>query len=142
MRNTTWMLMMALAMTIGAAGCGSDDNDNSPMAPPVDTAPPVLPNGLTVTYDPASSEVAVSWNPNTTDPDFAGYLVSRTVVGETEVLVDEPMKTTVYVDSVVGLGDKFTYRVSSVDASGNVSAAAVVNLQIELPGPPPELYNL
>jgi hypothetical protein len=133
MRNTTWMLMMTLAMTIGVAGCGSDDNDNSPVAPPVDTAPPVLPSGLAVTYDPASLEVVVSWNPNTTDADFAGFLVSRTVVDTTEDLVDAPVLATEFVDNVQGVGREITYRVSSVDEVGNVSAAATVDLAIQVP---------
>lgn len=134
MRNTTWMLMMALAMTIGAAGCGSD-NDNSPVAPPVDTAPPMLPSGLTVTYVPASLEVVVSWDPNTTDADFAGFLVSRTVAGVTEDLVDAPQATTEFVDNVLGVSRVLTYRVASVDATGNVSAAATVDVSIEVPNP-------
>lgn len=141
MRNTTWMLMMALALTIGAAGCGSDD-DNSPVAPPVDTAPPVLPTGLAVTYDPASLEVVVTWEPNTTDADFAGFLISRTVVGATEDLVDEPVDTTEFVDSAMGVGREITYRVSSVDETGNVSAAATVDLQIEVNNPRPQLNEL
>ncbi len=139
MRNTTWMLMMALAMTIGAAGCGSDDNDPSPVAPPVDTAPPALPSGLAVTYDPATLEVVVTWDPNTTDADFAGFLVSRTVSGETEDLVDEPQNTTEFVDSVQNSSREATYLVSSVDETGNISAAATVELHVDVPSPRPQL---
>jgi hypothetical protein len=141
MRNTTWMLMMALAMTIGAAGCGSDDN-TSPVAPPVDTAPPALPSGLAVTYDPASLEVVVTWDPNTTDADFAGFLVSRTVCDTTVDLVDEPMNSTEFVDNVQSVGRDLTYRVASVDETGNVSAAATVELLIEVPATRPQPNEL
>jgi hypothetical protein len=135
MRNTTWMLMMALAMTIGAVGCGSDDNDNSPVAPPVDTAPPALPSGLAVTYDPATLDVVVTWDPNTTDADFVGFLVSRTAAGATERLVYEPLNETAFTDNALGVGRTLTYRVFSVDETGNVSAAATVDVQIEVPTP-------
>jgi hypothetical protein len=138
MRNTTWMLMMALAMTIGAVGCGSD-NDSSSVAPPVDTAPPVLPSGLAVTYDAATLDVVVSWDQNTTDADFAGFLVSRTAAGVTEELSDLPQVTNQFVDNVMGVCRTLTYRVASVDEVGNVSAAATVNLTIEVPRPRQQL---
>jgi hypothetical protein len=141
MRNTTWMLLMALAMTIGAAGCGSD-NDNSPVAPPVDTAPPVLPNGLAVAYDPVTLDIVVSWNPNTTDADFAGFIISRTVVGETETLVDEPVDATEFIDNATDVGREITYLVSSVDQVGNVSAAATVDVSIVVPQPRPFINQL
>jgi hypothetical protein len=142
MRNTTWMLMIVLAMTIGAAGCGSDDNDISPAAPvvpvdPVDTAPPALPRGLTATYDPVNLEVVVTWNPNTTDADFANFLLTRASAGQEErrCVAMNPrsavLETTEFVDSVQGdLGRLVTYRIASLDETGNMSAAAVVEVQI------------
>jgi hypothetical protein len=136
MRNTTWMLMLALAMTLGAVGCGSDDNTNLPVAPPIDTAPPVLPTGLAVAFDPATLAVVVTWDANTTDADLAGYLVSRTVVGTTQELVDTPIASTEFVDNIQGSGFKATYSVAAVDESGNVSAAVSAEVQIEAPADP------
>jgi hypothetical protein len=136
MRNTTWMLMMALAMTLGAVGCGSDDDTNLPVAPPIDTAPPVLPSGLAVAYDPTTFAVTVTWDENTTDVDLAGFLVSRTVVGTTEELVDTPIAATEFVDNIQGSGFKATYSVAAVDESGNVSAAVSAEVQIEAPTNP------
>jgi hypothetical protein len=141
MRNTTWMLLMALAMTIGAVGCGSD-NDNSPVAPPVDTAPPVLPSGLAVAYDPLTCNVVVTWSPNTTDADFAGFIISRTAVGQTETLVDEPITQTEFVDNAMGAGREITYRVASVDETGNVSAAATVAISVLVPERHPNVDQL
>lgn len=132
MRNTTWMLALALVAMIGATGCGSDDNTPLPSAP-IDTAPPVLPSGLLVSYDATTYDVVVSWDPNTIDLDFAGFLVTRTIAGETVELINQPENVTTYEDNLQGIGRDVIYRVYSVDETGNVSAAANVNVQIDLP---------
>ncbi len=64
------------------------------------------------------------------------------MVGSTEVLVDEPLDATEFVDCAVGVGRELTYRVSSVDETGNVSAAATVDLQIEVRNPRLQLDDL
>jgi hypothetical protein len=119
-------LISVLALTFMVVGCGSDDD--SPAAPAVDTAPPALPGGLQADYAPHQDVVTVTWDANVTDADFAGFLVSR---GDYDLdpveLVDAPQAANSFQDSDLdGAGRQVTYYVSSVDESGNVSAAATV----------------
>jgi len=68
-------LACVTALALVATGCGSDD-DSSPTAPVVDTAPPALPANLAVAYDQAQDLAVVSWAPNSTITRFAGFPVS------------------------------------------------------------------
>ncbi len=130
-------LTCVTALAILAAGCGSDD-DSSPAAPivddQVDTAPPALPSNLQAVYDRAHG-CSVSWAQNTTDADFAGFLVSRTAAGAEPVeLVDQPIRANQIQDpDVAGAGGELTYSVRSVDTSGNVSAASTVVVEFDAP---------
>ncbi len=124
------------AVAFLAVGCGSDD-DGSPTAPVVDTAPPALPSNLQAVYDEAQAAAVISWDPNTTDADLAGYLVSRASYNRYPVeLVSAPQSETRFEDAdVASCGRQVTYHIFSVDQSGNVSAAATVALEFE---PDPE----
>ncbi len=120
-------LMCLTALTFAATGCG--DDDSNPVAPAVDTAPPVLPSGLDLQYVAADRAVTVSWDQNVTDADFAGFLVSRAICNNEPVaLVNEPQTTPYYTDNDLAVGSLVTYFISSVDESGNISAAATIVL--------------
>jgi len=130
-------LLCITAMTFVVVGCGSDD-DSSPAAPVVDTAPPALPGGVSAQFSAANQSASVSWDQNVTDNDFAGFLVSRGSYDmDPEALVDEPQVGNSYQDSDLdGAGRQVTYYVYSVDNSGNVSAAATVSVEMpEAPAP-------
>jgi hypothetical protein len=122
-------LLCVAALTFAVTGCG--DDDSSPTAPAVDTAPPALPSGLTADYAPGSDSATLSWDPNTTDSDFAGFLVSRSSYDmDPEALVSEPQAASSYEDDdLASVGRLVTYWVYSVDRSGNVSAAASLTIE-------------
>ena len=131
MKNSKWALICAaLALfTVAVAGCGSD-NDNPAAVQAIDTAPPVLPTGLSVSFADAAHQAYLQWDANTVDADLAGYLVTRSTYTETVELVTTPQVETAFVDTVADLGPEVTYYVYSVDTTGNVSAAAAVTLQL------------
>jgi hypothetical protein len=134
MKITKWTLLVLALVAIAAAGCGSDDD--TPTAPlPVDTAPPVLPTGLEVSYNARTQELTLLWNENTTDADFAGFLLTRTAFGETVELITTPADETTFVDDLGTVGRAAQYRVYSVDTTGNVSAAAAINFAVDVPEP-------
>ncbi len=119
------------ALAFLAVGCGSDDD--SPTGPVVDTAPPALPSNLQAVYDEAQAAAVISWAPNTTDADLAGYLVSRASYDLDPVeLVSAPQSANQFQDAdVASCGRQVTYYISAVDESGNVSAAATVALEFQ-----------
>jgi len=131
-------LMCLTALTLLTVGCGSD-NDSSPAAPVVDTAPPALPSGLDAAYASGQQSATISWDLNVTDSDFEGFLVARGSYDlEPVVLVDEPQAANSFEDdSLMGVGRRVTYYIYSVDTSGNVSAASTVSVDLsdEAPGP-------
>lgn len=130
--KTRILSLICLTALTFAAGCG-DDDDQNPAAPIVDTAPPALPGGLVVNYDPAQQTALVAWNANVTDSDLAGYLVSRGSYDLTPTaLVSDPQTANAYEDSdLAGCGRQVTYYVYSVDTNGNVSAAATIAVDRE-----------
>ena len=129
-KNLILTLLCIAAMTFVVVGCGGDDD--SPAAPAVDTAPPALPSGVAVQYSPAQQSANLSWDQNVTDSDFAGFLVSRGSYDlEPVELVTQPQAANSYLDSDLdGAGRQVTYYIYSVDESGNVSAAASIDIDM------------
>jgi len=121
-----FMALVLVALAVFAVGCSSDD----PVTPPdnnIDTAPPAVPSDLSATF--AGSQTTISWAPNTVDPDLAGYTVSRSNNGDTEILVEMALVNS-FADPAPRAGTS-TYHVSAVDLAGNHSAVASVTLTIE-----------
>jgi fibronectin type 3 domain-containing protein len=96
---------------------------------PVDTFPPAVPTGLSVT--PAPNSIELSWERNT-EPDLAGYRVYRAMGdGEFEKLA-EVNAVPSYSDRDVQAGRNYRYAVSAVDKAGNEgerAASAAVTMQ-------------
>lgn len=130
MKNSKWALICAALALIAMAVAGCSSDDNNPAAPQaIDTAPPVLPTGLSVTYADANHQAYLQWDENTVDADLAGYLITRSTYTQTVDLVTTPQAENAFVDTVANMGPEVTYYVYSVDTTGNVSAAATVTLQ-------------
>lgn len=124
---TTLAVLAALAL----AGCGS--SSKAPTA--IDTAPPQAPTGLVVWS--AGSSVVITWAPNTTDADFAGFVVRRIARGTNVMLVEAPADVTEYADAAPLRGTVNTYSVSAVDDAGNWSAYATISVDLSAPSPAP-----
>ncbi len=131
-------LMCLTALEFLTVGCGSDD-DSSPAAPVVDTAPPALPSGLDASYASRQQAATISWDVNVTDSDFDGFLISRGSYDlEPVVLVDEPQTANSFQDnSLEGAGRQVTYYIYAVDTNGNVSAASSISLDLSDDAPEP-----
>jgi fibronectin type 3 domain-containing protein len=74
-----------------------------------------------------ASEGAISliWEANA-EPDLAGYLVLRGVVGDPPgPLMDVPIGATTYRDATVKAGVRYGYLVIAVDKAGNRSEPSV-----------------
>jgi len=129
-RKNTLVLLTALTALALAAGCGS--STSVPTA--IDTAPPASPTGLTVSRTPAG--LLLSWEPNTTDADYAGFVVRRTVNGNETLLIGTPTDVIECVDPAPIPACLNRYEVSTVDQSGNESAFAcvLVDLSVSVPG--------
>ena len=111
-----------------AVGC-SDDSSPVATPAPVDTAPPAVPANLQVDY--ASHQALVQWAANTTDADLAGYIVSRESGASTVALIDTPTMINSYTDPNPVNGVSY-YHVYAVDESGNQSAVASIQLNVEV----------
>jgi len=92
-------------------------------ATPSDTFPPAPPKGLAA----VATEGAISliWEANA-EPDLAGYIVLRGVVGDPPgPLMDAPIAATTYRDSAVKAGVRYGYLIIAVDKAGNRSGPSV-----------------
>lgn len=119
--TTLTMLLLVAALTTLAGCSGADSGTDSVVGPrsAIDTAPPAVPTGLSATS--GRSTVKLSWRPNTTDPDFQGFLVYRVAFDQTWPLNETPVQDPRYVDAAPLRGYAI-YAVTSVDAQGNESA--------------------
>ncbi|MFH1842548.1 MAG: hypothetical protein ABIF77_05025 [bacterium] len=127
-------IILALA-ALTAGGCSSDSS-STPTA--IDTAPPEIPTGLEI--EMTGTVVHLAWAPNTTDADFAGFVVDRTVNGTTVALVEMPQNVTEITDNEAPYGLNI-YAVSAVDQNGNESAFATINVMVEPERSPGHLYK-
>lgn len=120
MKKTTILTIgVGLAAALLLGGCSTADSPTAPTRAALDTAPPAVPTGLNAAA--GRSAVKLSWQPNTTDPDWAGYHVYRLAFGSTWPLTSEPVTETRFLDRAP-LAGYATYAVTSVDALGNESA--------------------
>ena len=103
-----------------------------------DLFPPARPSGLEAVPGEAvpdiaagnrsaSSSIDLSWTPNT-DADLAGYFVYRQEISSTGSLAGAairlnptPLAGPAYRDQTAVTGQRYAYRVTAVDASGNES---------------------
>jgi hypothetical protein len=108
----------------------------SPTSPPVtmlmrDTFPPAAPTGLAAipaSLTPADRSIDLSWEPNT-DSDLAGYIVYRQQILSTGAFAGPPTRLNStpiigpsFRDQTATPGQRYAYRVTAVDSSGNESA--------------------
>ena len=92
-----------------------------------DTFPPAIPSGLAAVANPASDtnkqpSIDLSWDPDT-DADLAGYLVYRQTgtSGEFTRLTPTPVTPAAFSDLTATPGQRYTYRVTAIDTTGNES---------------------
>jgi uncharacterized protein len=90
---------------------------------PIDSIPPTIPTGLSGTAND-SGRIDLKWLPNT-EKDIYGYYVYRCNVKgeEMSILTKEPLRSTVFVDSVSLLmtNPKVYYAIAAVDQRYNQS---------------------
>jgi len=124
--KTIVTLALITALSIVSIGC-SDSTDPVAIDPPVviDTAPPAVPANFELAYD--GGVVTLSWEENTTDADFDGYILSRDNNGDITDLVSTRGFFLSYTDTpAMGLN---IYQIYAVDLVGNQSAVASVSYQ-------------
>ena len=120
-------LICILPLLLGLAGCSSNSSNGNhptaPAAPLADTSPPAAPVGLSALNE--GRQVKLAWQENVSDPDLAGYRVTRTARGQTI-----PLSVTLQTENHFIDGSPFaglaTYAVQAVDSEGNESAAALI----------------
>lgn len=120
-------LLAILALGLLLSGCSDDD---SVVAPHVDTTPPVIPTGLVCCAGDGYAKI--SWDANVIDNDLLGYKLYRTASCQTWTLTPTPITETQYVDRAPVLNEA-VYMVTSVDLNGNESAHARVVLACQGP---------
>ncbi len=87
----------------------------------VDTTAPAMPTGLSVDLVPTGSALNVSWNANT-EPDLTFYNVYRSMDAITYTRATQiPAGTEYYVDTGLGNGLTYFYRISAEDYVPNES---------------------
>jgi hypothetical protein len=87
-----------------------------------DGTPPPPVAGLTAT--PTREGISLTWSPSSV-PDLAGYLVYRSYdQNEYEVMTQQLLSETNYLDRDVLSGVSYSYSVTAVDYSGNESPLA------------------
>lgn len=114
------LTVILVAAGLALAGCSGD---GAPLSPDtraaLDTAPPAVPTGLSAAA--ANAAVKVAWLPNTTDPDFAGFMLYRLAFGQAWPLLDAPTQATSFLDQSP-LNRPCSYAVAAIDVNGNESA--------------------
>lgn len=91
-----------------------------------DIFPPAIPSGLAAVPNPASGtnkqpSIDLSWQPDT-DADLAGYLVYRSLgSGEFTRLTPTAITAPAYSDITAAPGQRYSYRVTAIDTTGNES---------------------
>jgi plastocyanin len=102
-----------------------------PPPPPPDTTPPPTPTGFVATA--ADGTVTLDWN-DSTAPDLANYVVERRVGAGAWSAIASPAAS-VYTDVAVTNGTTYSYRVTAVDTTGNISGST--NIASATPVAPP-----
>jgi hypothetical protein len=107
---------------VQTAACVDIDGSPCSVGPP-DTDPPAAPGLLSASSGPRS--VSLDWPDNTTDADWAEFLVYRsTVSGSGYSLVASGLSASQYTDTGLEAGVPVYYVVTSRDMSGNESGTS------------------
>lgn len=104
----------------------------TPPATP-DTTPPGAPAATVATA--SDSSVTIDWA-DSTAPDLSNYVVQRQTGGGAWTTIGSPVAS-VFIDTAVVNGTTYSYRVTAVDMTGNVSAAGTVVVATPVAPPPP-----
>jgi hypothetical protein len=90
---------------------------------PKDIFPPAPPRSLAAVW--SNGGISLNWEPNT-EPDLAGYIVLRgeAAGGALQRLMEEPVRSTTWLDTTGRAGVRYVYAVVAVDSATppNVSA--------------------
>jgi len=116
-------LLLVLCLTINA--CSDSDSPGTITA--IDTAPPALPTGLQSVSE--NNIIKISWDPNTTDSDFSGFLVYRMAYDQTWLLTPVAISATKFIDPAP-LPGRCTYGITSIDTNGNESARTLLFIDV------------
>lgn len=103
-------------------------------APAPDTTRPAAPSAVTPSAPTTAGQVTVAWKPASDNVAVKNYNVYRATTGATPVLLDTTSTaTTSFTDTSVEAATSYTYQVSAIDASGNVSAPSPESATITIP---------
>jgi uncharacterized protein len=107
-----------------------DDNHSlDPSGDETDYTPPAKPQNLQ--FKVLDYGVVLTWDNNTLDPDFHGFLVYRVVDRKIVELTWSPITENLFTDRLPVKGKKNEYRVIAVDSRGNQSEDSRVQMYIE-----------
>lgn len=115
------------ANNLGDSGTGTD------VSTLIDTTAPAALLNLRVTAVTPTS-IAIAWDASAA-PDLAGYKVERSVNGAGFTTLSALQSPTTYTDNTAAAGSTYTFRVTAIDNSNNVSQPATVTLSIAPPPP-------
>jgi plastocyanin len=103
-------------------------------APPTtpDTTAPAAPGATVAT--PSDASVSIDWA-DSTAPDFSNYVIQRQVDGGAWTTIGSPVAS-IFIDTGVTDGTSYSYRVTAVDMTGNVSGAGTVVVATPVAAPP------
>ena len=128
--NILKILFCIILMTVLATGCGSDDSVTTPTPDPIDTVPPAVPTSFNAEFNADKGQVVLGWAANTTDVDYAGVRLTRTVGDQTIELLSSPRQIRNYQDTNPFRGLN-VYSLIAVDETGNESAVATVSITLQ-----------
>lgn len=111
-------------------------------ASPSDRMPPEHPHHLKGEDTKRGHEIRISWAPNTTDDDLAGFLVYRAEAyeGPYRLVTPRPIRETTYLDYDPTLehGKWYYYTVMAVDETGNETEMPAGTRKADPPKKPPK----
>ena len=117
------------AVSVGPDGTQIESADSNQIKiKPIDTFPPVAPEGVTIAAAPG--RLSLFFVPNS-ESDAAGYNVYRTTDSNLppdrwRQINEQPLTTTTFQDSNIESGTRYFYYLTAVDKAGNTSAPSEI----------------
>lgn len=107
--------------SVGTSDDAADSEDTAPPSPP----------GLLKAVEVAAGTVLLSWQAASDNEGVDSYSIERSVNGSAWEPIGDGITDTDYIDTATAYNQRYSYRVSTLDLSGNQSGASTIEITIK-----------